>query len=343
MSLTVARRIANLLIWGGLVLMMVGFALAYPFVRDAIEAQSDPEASLSFVVTLPPAPTQPATVAATPTPVPTQPAIVADTSTPAPTEPATAPATSTSAPSPTPQPTATASPVPTQPAITPATSTPTSTPRSTSTASPSPVPASATPTAAVPTSTSTVAPTPAVLPDDSTSSNNSPAIPPAATPAPSAAGTTPSRIVIQAIQLDAPVETVGWHVERGTSVWDVPDRRAAGWLKTSALAGQPGNTVLDGHHNIKGEVFRYLVNLKPNDTIDLYAGGKVYHYAVTEKHILPDRDQPLQVRIANAQWIQPTADERLTLVTCWPYTNNTHRLIIVARPAPSASANQAPE
>jgi sortase A len=167
--------------------------------------------------------------------------------------------------------------------------------------------------------------------------------PPAAPPTPSTAGTAPTRIVIQAIQLDAPVETVGWHVERGASVWDVPDRHAAGWLKTSAPAGQPGNTVLDGHHNIKGEVFRYLVNLKPDDAIDLYAGGKVYHYAVTEKHILPDRDQPLQVRIANAQWIQPTADERLTLVTCWPYTNNTHRLIIVARPVLSASANQTPE
>jgi len=117
-------------------------------------------------------------------------------------------------------------------------------------------------------------------------------------------------------------------------VWDVPDRRVAGWLKTTAPAGQPGNTVLDGHHNIKGEVFRRLVDLKPGDAIDLHAGRAVYHYAVTEKHILLDRDQPINVRIANAKWIQPTDDERLTLVTCWPYTNNTHRLIIVARPLP---------
>ena len=34
----------------------------------------------------------------------------------------------------------------------------------------------------------------------------------------------------------------------------------------------------------------------------------------------------------NAAWIMPSEDERLTLVTCWPYTSNTHRLIIVARP-----------
>jgi sortase A len=347
MSLTATRRIANVLIWVGLVLMMAGFTLAYPFVRDAIEAQSNPEAPLSFVVTLPPA--QLTTVAATSTPTTAQPSVVVDTSTPVPTQSATAPATSTSEPTPTPLPTATKSPTATQPAITPATSTPTTTPRPTTTASPSPtttvspspIPASATATATLP--TSTVAPTPAVLPDDSTSSNNSTATPPATTLAPSVASAVPSRIVIPAIQLDAPVETVGWHVERGDSVWDVPDRRAAGWLKTSAPAGQPGNTVLDGHHNIRGEVFRYLVNLKPYDTIDLYAGSQVYHYAVTEKHILPDRDQPLQIRIANAQWIQSTADERLTLVTCWPYTNNTHRLIIVARPVPPASANRIPE
>lgn len=25
-------------------------------------------------------------------------------------------------------------------------------------------------------------------------------------------------------------------------------------------------------------------------------------------------------------------DERLTFVTCWPYTNNTHRVIVVAEP-----------
>jgi LPXTG-site transpeptidase (sortase) family protein len=28
----------------------------------------------------------------------------------------------------------------------------------------------------------------------------------------------------------------------------------------------------------------------------------------------------------------PSTDERLTLITCWPYETNTHRLIIVALP-----------
>jgi len=158
-------------------------------------------------------------------------------------------------------------------------------------------------------------------------------------PTPATPASPPDRIVIPAIELDAPVEPVGWHVEKvngvDTSVWDVPHRRAAGWLKTSAPAGQPGNTVLDGHHNIYGEVFKRLIDLQPGDKIDLHANQRVYHYAVTEKHLLLELGQPVEVRLANARWIEATPDERLTLVTCWPYTSNTHRLIIVARPLQS--------
>ena len=142
----------------------------------------------------------------------------------------------------------------------------------------------------------------------------------------------PTRIVIPAIHLDAPIEPVGWSQVNGVNAWDIPDHFAAGWLKTSALWDQPGNTVLDGHHNIAGEVFRYLVDLKAGDLIEVYAGDQLAVYEVTTRLILPDRDQPLAVRRQNAQWIQPTMDDRLTLVTCWPYTNNTHRLIVVAKP-----------
>jgi len=147
----------------------------------------------------------------------------------------------------------------------------------------------------------------------------------------------PSRLTIPAIGLDAPVETVGWSVKvqngQQVSMWDVPNRFAAGWLKTSARAGERGNTVLDGHHNIAGEVFRDLVQLKAGDTIQLWVGSQSREYIVSLLKILPERGQPIAVRLENARWIQPTKDERVTLVTCWPYTNNTHRLIVVALPA----------
>jgi sortase A len=137
--------------------------------------------------------------------------------------------------------------------------------------------------------------------------------------------------VIPAIELDAPVVPVGWKETDEGVIWDVANY-AAGWHKTSAYPGHVGNTVLSGHHNIRGQVFRYLIDLEPDDEVFLYVGETAYHYVVTEKHLLEEKGVSEEVRRRNAQWIAPTDDERLTLVTCWPYTSNTHRLIIVAKP-----------
>lgn len=162
--------------------------------------------------------------------------------------------------------------------------------------------------------------------------------PPAPTPArPPAAEGPPTRIVAAAIKLDAKVVPMSWQMVdrkgRMFSEWKVP-KNAAGWHVNSGLPGHGENIVLSGHHNIEGKVFRYVVNLKPGDEVTLYAGGRPYVYIVTEKYILKEAGMPLKVRQTNAQWIMPTGDERLTLVTCWPYAwpGNTHRVIVVARP-----------
>ena len=42
-------------------------------------------------------------------------------------------------------------------------------------------------------------------------------------------------------------------------------------------------------------------------------------------------------RVENAGWVLPTDDERLTLITCWPYESNTHRLVLVAKPVAELS------
>jgi sortase A len=149
-------------------------------------------------------------------------------------------------------------------------------------------------------------------------------------------GTPPDRVVILRLGLDAPVEPVGMapsDVAPGVVEWEVPDRRAAGWLNTSAAFGVAGNTVLDGHHNIRGEVFRDLWTLQAGDEIVLYAGSQARRYAVSDVLILPEKNQPLEVRLANARYLLPTDDERLTLVTCWPYENNTHRTVVIAFPS----------
>ncbi len=197
------------------------------------------------------------------------------------------------------------------------------------TASPPPAPTASPPVTPESSPSPPPAPTQAPEPDPTLA----PTAPP---PPPDPSGLVPSRIVIPAINLDAPVIEVGWEVTsvdgQAVSTWVVPNQFAAGWHKTSAPAGQPGNTVLNGHHNVYGEVFRYLVDLEPGAEIVLYAGETPYYYSVTGRHILEESGQPVEVRTQNARWMLPTEDERLTLITCWPYTNNTHRVIVVALP-----------
>jgi len=164
-----------------------------------------------------------------------------------------------------------------------------------------------------------------------------PAPPPAAAaglPEPGNAPGAPTRLVIESVGIDSQVIPVGWRVieqnRQQYSIWEVADY-AVGWHQTSALLGQPGNTVMAGHHNVNGEVFRDLVNIEVGDKVAVYAGGQRFEYRVELKTIVKEKGEPIEVRQRNAEWIASTDDERLTLVTCWPYTNNTHRVIVVAR------------
>jgi sortase A len=161
-----------------------------------------------------------------------------------------------------------------------------------------------------------------------------PTSPPAPEPVPSN-DTIPTRLVIESVGIDSSIVPVGWHVVeqngRQFSIWQVADN-AVGWHKTTAKLGQTGNTVMAGHHNVKGEVFRDLVNVEVGDKVVAYAGSQVFEYQVELKTIVKEKGEPIEVRQRNAQWITSTNDERLTFITCWPYTNNTHRVIVVAKP-----------
>jgi len=121
--------------------------------------------------------------------------------------------------------------------------------------------------------------------------------------------------------------------------WLAPDFRGAGWQPSSASLGVVGNTVLMGHHNAFGEVFRDLEKLGIGDRIWIYSGERVYEYRVSLKMILPEKYESIETRIENARWIQPTQDERITLITCWPYQTNTHRVILVAEALKQGKGN----
>jgi sortase A len=155
-----------------------------------------------------------------------------------------------------------------------------------------------------------------------------------------AQGYLPDRIAIPAIDLDTPVVELGWSSNTTNSgaifsEWDVA-AYAAGWHKNSALLSDNsingGNVVMSGHNNILGAIFRELDQLKRNDTITVWSGERSFLYAVDKVLIVPEKYATLDQRRANAAWIGPTAAPQLTLVSCWPRDDNTHRIIVVAHP-----------
>jgi len=147
----------------------------------------------------------------------------------------------------------------------------------------------------------------------------------------------PNRIIISSIELDAPiVESKKDEVvidSKAYIQWYAPDEYAVGWQNDSATLGEIGNTVLNGHHNVHGEVLKNLEKVKEGDRILIYGtADSLYTFVVTNIMILPERDVTLDQRLDNAKWMLSTIDERITIITCWPYSSNTHRLIVVARP-----------
>ncbi len=121
-----------------------------------------------------------------------------------------------------------------------------------------------------------------------------------------------SRIVIPAMGLDAPVvEGDGWEELK----------MGAGHHVGSVNPGERGNMVISGHNDVYGELFKDLGDLDIGDEATVYAGDTPYRYVVVAKRIV----EPTEVSL-----LGPTPDATLTLITCYPYLIDTHRLVVIA-------------
>lgn len=187
--------------------------------------------------------------------------------------------------------------------------------------------------------TSTAAPprdTPTVAPPT--------AVPPAATPKPDGTPILPTgakygdhnpdvpgrivRVAAPSIKMDTGV----YEVYGINGTWEVADY-AAGHHYNSRNPGDGGNIVLSGHNNWRGEVFRDLDKLKPGDEIRVWTqAGKEYVYKVRKIDKLKEVGVSYAQRLKNAQVLNDTPQEQLTLISCWPYTTFTHRLVVAADP-----------
>ena len=193
-------------------------------------------------------------------------------------------------------------------------------------------------------------PTPTPVPDLPTAAPGAPtSIPEPTLPLPTPlvrlpSDSPPTRLSIPGISLDIRVIPVGVKTisDLGGSrvVWaDVPN--AAAFHQTSAYPGNPGNTVLNGHRDILGSVFRHLNKVDVGDEIIVYVGDVEYPYTVTERLIVPEAFASARQREENLRLIGYMPEERLTLITCTPIGLATHRLLVIAKP-PEGTAPQAP-
>jgi sortase A len=136
------------------------------------------------------------------------------------------------------------------------------------------------------------------------------AMPRVAIPSPGPRSAT--RLIIPAIKVDVPVvEGVDWEQLK----------KGAGHLIGSANPGERGNVFIAGHNDIYGEIFRDLEELKIGDEILVYAGQQNFRYIVRATRIVEPDDLSV---------MEPTSTPILTLLTCYPYMIDSHRLVVIA-------------
>ncbi|NOX62586.1 MAG: sortase [Chloroflexi bacterium] len=152
-------------------------------------------------------------------------------------------------------------------------------------------------------------------------------------------GREPARLIIPALNLNAPVVPVGWdeaYVGRELmSEWQVASH-AVGHHINSVYPGEDGNMVFSGHNNIEGAVFRSLSRVgEPGVNFGLGAemivedaSGRQFIYRVNGWERMPERDASPEQRRYNARYLAPTERAQLTIITCWPPSSNTHRVVV---------------
>ncbi|MBN1876493.1 MAG: sortase [Anaerolineae bacterium] len=131
---------------------------------------------------------------------------------------------------------------------------------------------------------------------------------PVPTPGPDQA----QRIVIASIGVDAPV------VEGDD--WESLKKGAAHHIG-SANPGERGNCVISAHNDIYGEIFRDLPEVQVGQDIEIYTQSQVYRYVVQQTRII----EPTEVGVMSA-----TSSPVLTLISCYPYGVDTHRIVVIA-------------
>lgn len=124
-------------------------------------------------------------------------------------------------------------------------------------------------------------------------------------------------VQIPCIDLNLPI----YH---GTDSEYALSKGAAHHPNTAFPVGGLGNhCVLSGHTAYRNQIFFDNIHkLEPGDKIYIIILNDKYSYTVT-KHTIIDPDDTSVLQVINKK-------DLLSLVTCWPYAQNTHRYVVTA-------------
>ena len=148
-----------------------------------------------------------------------------------------------------------------------------------------------------------------------------------------------TRLSIPAIDLNTSVvESYPKQQRDGTFIWDPPNY-AAGHYNSSGNPGGGRNIVFNGHNNMAGEVFRDLNKLVPGDEIILLTDVGEFRYQVHQKMIIPYVGHEAEANQQIGALSAPQSSEMVTLISCWPYSTFTSRIVVVAVPLINGGAN----
>lgn len=123
----------------------------------------------------------------------------------------------------------------------------------------------------------------------------------------------------QAIWIRIPAIEVDHPIVQGDAWEDL--KHGVGQRPGSANPGESANLVLSAHNDIYGQIFRHLDELKLGDEITILTASKQYIYLVEEILIL----KPNQVSV-----LEHGEDPIVTLISCYPYMIDTHRIVVRA-------------
>jgi sortase A len=129
----------------------------------------------------------------------------------------------------------------------------------------------------------------------------------------------PTQGPTQAVQIVIPAIDVNAPVVQGDG-WEQLKKGVAQHLGTPD-PGQPGNIVLSAHNDIFGQIFRRLDELAPGDEVQLHTASQVLVYVITGAKVV----EPTEVSV-----MAPTAHPSLTLISCYPYLVDDHRIVVFA-------------